>query len=84
MASVRGGEIIVNFTIDNNGVPTHISAEGQPDQSLFDEAVRLLQVGPKWQGTKGRLKIVFPVKEEKNSAQLTVIKPPHCFGIEEK
>lgn len=84
MASVRGGEIIVNFTIDKNGVPGNIRAEGQPEPSLLDEAVRLLQTGPKWQGTKGRLKIVFPVKEEKNSAQVTVIKPPHCFGIEKK
>ncbi|WP_333865404.1 hypothetical protein [Sphingobacterium sp.] len=84
MASVRGGEIIVNFTIDKNGVPANIHAEGQPESSLFDEAVRLLQTGPKWQGTKGRLKIVFPVKDEKNQAQANVIKPPHCFGIAKK
>lgn len=84
MASVRGGTIIVNFTIDKNGVPANIRAEGQPESSFLDEAIRLLQTGPKWQGTKGRLKIVFPVKDEKNQAQASVIKPPHCFGIEKK
>jgi len=70
-APVGSGEIIVNFT-------------GQPDQSLINETVRLLQNGPKWQGTKGRLKITFPVKDEKKQAQANVIKPPDCFGIEMK
>ncbi|MGJ1227100.1 hypothetical protein ACR78H_16275 [Sphingobacterium siyangense] len=84
LAPAGGGEIIVNFTIDKNGVPTNIAAEGQPDQLLFNETVHLLQNGPKWQGTKGRLKIVFPVKAENNPAQAAVIKPPHCFGIEKK
>jgi hypothetical protein len=84
VAPAGGDEIIVNFTIDKNGVPTNIAAEGQPDQSLYNETVRLLQNGPKWQGTKGRLKIVFPAKVENNPAQAAVIKPPHCFGIEKK
>lgn len=83
-APAGGSEIIVNFTIDKNGMPNNISAEGQPDHSLFNETVRLLQNGPKWQGTKGRLKIAFPVKDEKKQAQANVIKPPHCFGIEKK
>jgi len=83
-ASAQGGEITVNFTVDKNGVPVNISAEGQPDQSLLDEAIRLLLAGPKWQGTKGRLKIAFPIKEEKDRTQATVIKPPHCFGITKK
>jgi len=83
-APATGGEITVNFIIDKNGVPTDIRAEGQPESSLLDEAIRLLQKGPKWQGTKGRLKIAFPVKDEKNQAQANVIKPPHCFGIEKK
>ncbi len=79
-----GGDVIVNFTIDKNGVPTQISVEGQPDQFLFDEAVRLLQTGPKWQGIKGRLKISFPVREAKDQTQATVIRPTHCFGMEKK
>jgi len=82
--SAQGGEITVNFTVDKNGVPVNISAEGQPDQSLLDEAIRLLLAGPKWQGTQGRLKIAFPIKEEKDRTQATVIKPPHCFGITKK
>ena len=77
----KGGEIIVNFTIGKNGLPDQIHAEGTPDQALFHEAVRLLQSGAKWQGTKARLKITFPLKEMKNSAQSNIIKPPHCFGI---
>jgi len=84
VSSDAGGDVIVNFTIDKNGVPTQISAEGQPDQFLFDEAVRLLQTGPKWQGTKGRLKISFPVREAKDQTQASVIRPTHCFGMEKK
>ncbi|GAA4183723.1 hypothetical protein [Sphingobacterium ginsenosidimutans] len=80
----KGGEIIVNFTIGKDGLPNQIHAEGTPEQALVDEAIRLLQSGGKWQGTKGRLKITFPLKEMKNSAQSNIIKPPHCFGIEKK
>lgn len=80
----NGGEIIINFRIGKDGLPEQIRAEGAPDQVLVDEAVRLLQSGGKWQGTKGRLKITFPLKEMKNSIQSNIIKPPHCFGIEKK
>lgn len=80
----KGGEIIVNFTIGKDGLPEQIRAEGAPTQFLLDEVVRLLQSGGKWQGTKGRLKITFPLKEMKNSIQSNIIKPPHCFGIEKK
>ncbi|MGE8290971.1 MAG: hypothetical protein ACN6ON_04810 [Sphingobacterium sp.] len=80
----KGGEIIVNFRIGKDGLPEQVRAEGAPDQALVDEAVRLLQSGGKWQGTKGRLKITFPPKEMKNSIQSNIIKPPHCFGIEKK
>jgi len=78
----RGGEIIVNFTIGKDGLPNQIHAEGTPEQALFDEAVRLLRSGVKWQGTKARLKITFPIKDMKNPSQSNVIKPPHCFGVE--
>ncbi|MDR2274436.1 MAG: energy transducer TonB [Sphingobacterium sp.] len=80
----RGGEVIVNFTIGKDGLPAQIKAEGTPEQPLVEEAVRLLRSGAKWQGTQGRLKIVFPLKEIKNSTQSNVIKPPHCFGIEKR
>jgi len=78
----KGGDIIVNFTIGKDGLPAQIQAEGTPGQALVDETVRLLQSGTKWQGSKGRLKITFPLKEMKDPAQSNVIKPPHCFGIE--
>ncbi|WP_199768679.1 hypothetical protein [Sphingobacterium sp. HMA12] len=77
-----GGDIIVNFTIGKDGLPAQIQAEDTPDQALVEETVRLLRSGVKWQGSKGRLKITFPLKERKNSSQSHVIKPPHCFGIE--
>ncbi|MFU1857762.1 hypothetical protein ACK8HY_12145 [Sphingobacterium sp. NGMCC 1.201703] len=80
----KGGEIIVNFKIGKGGLPEQIRAEGTPEQALVDEAIRLLHSGGKWQGTKGRLKISFPLKELKNSTQSNIIKPPHCFGIEKK
>lgn len=80
----NGGEIIINFRIGKDGLPEQIRAEGAPDQALVDEAVRLLQSGGKWQGTTGRLKITFPLKEMKNSTQSNIIKPPHCFGVEKQ
>lgn len=80
----NGGEIIINFRIGKDGLPEQIRAEGAPDQALVNEAVRLLRSGAKWQGTTGRLKITFPLKEMKNSTQSNIIKPPHCFGVEKK
>jgi len=80
----NGGEIIINFRIGKDGLPEQIRAEGAPDQALVNEAVRLLRSGAKWQGTTGRLKITFPLKEMKNSTQSNIIKPPHCFGVEKQ
>lgn len=80
----QGGEVTVYFIISKEGLPTEIHAEGTPLQSLVDEAVRLLQSGAKWQGSKGRLKITFPHKDSNNSMQSNTIKPTHCFGIEKK
>jgi len=78
--AVGSGEIIVTFTVSNDGSLADIEAEGRPERSLAEEAIRLLQSGPKWQGSKGRLKIIFPNRNHVEHG--TIIKPPHCFGIE--
>ncbi|MDM1293713.1 hypothetical protein HX021_05310 [Sphingobacterium sp. N143] len=84
MMPAQGGVVIIHFAVGQDGLPIHIQAEGKTMQSLVEEVIRLLRSGPKWEGTKGRLKITFPVKEEKTAVQVSSIKPPHCFVIEPK
>jgi len=76
-----GGKVVVEFSVDKNGKLTNFIFGGQPNETLKKEVLRLIAQGPKWQGNQGKLIILFPI-DEYNFSQ--VIKPPHCFGIEEQ
>lgn len=75
------GKIVVQFSVDKNGKLTNFIFDGQPNETLKKEVLRLIEQGPKWQGNQGKLIILFPA-DEHNFSQ--VIKPPHCFGVKEE
>lgn len=74
-----GGKIVLTFNVDKNGKLVHLNFEEVPNDALKAESIRLIEQGPKWQGKKGKLIISFPTD---NPNQL--VKPTHCFGIEDK
>lgn len=48
------GRVIVQFVIERDGVLTNIRVLQTPDQSLSDEAVRVLKLSPKWKPGRQR------------------------------
>jgi len=51
------GKILLTFEIDAEGRPTAIHATENTDTLLLDELQQLLEQGPRWQGTKGKITV---------------------------
>ena len=61
------GQVLVSFIVEKDGSVTNVTVEHGVDQLLDDEAVRVIEVSPKWipgqiKGNKVRTKIVIPVE----------------------
>jgi len=57
----------MSFIVEKDGSVTNVTVEHGVDQLLDDEAVRVIEVSPKWipgqiKGNKVRTKIVIPVE----------------------
>ncbi|GGC27622.1 hypothetical protein GCM10011386_19540 [Parapedobacter defluvii] len=53
------GQIVLTFKVDHKGKPYAIEEVSAEDLVLVAEAKRLLQEGPRWNGTKGKIVISF-------------------------
>ncbi len=51
-------DVVLTFDIGANGKPTAIQAEGEADAQWLAEIHRLLDEGPIWNGTRGKIVIV--------------------------
>lgn len=78
LAKDFAGTLVVNFEIGKDGHLRNIQFEDNVSVEALEAARKLLSDGPEWQGEKGKLKIIFPPTSS------GIIKPPHCFGIEDK
>ena len=61
------GQVLVSFIIEKDGSVTDVTVEHGIDELLDDEAVRVVEVSPKWipgqiKGVKVRTRIVIPVE----------------------
>ena len=61
------GQVLMSFIVEKDGSVTNVTVEHGVDQLLDDEAVRVIEVSPKWipgqiKGNKVRTKIVIPVE----------------------
>ena len=61
------GQVLMSFIVEKDGSVTNVTVEHGIDQLLDDEAVRVIEVSPKWipgqiKGNKVRTKIVIPVE----------------------
>ena len=61
------GQVLVSFIVEKDGSVTNVTVEHGVDQLLDDEAVRVIEVSPKWipgqiKGNKVRTRIVIPVE----------------------
>lgn len=61
------GQVLVSFVIEKDGRVTNVTVERGIDELLDDEAVRVVEVSPKWipgqiKGVKVRTRIVIPVE----------------------
>ncbi|HEX8355953.1 MAG TPA: carboxypeptidase-like regulatory domain-containing protein, partial [Segetibacter sp.] len=56
-------EIILEFSLDEQGRPTDIKAIETPDKKVIEQAVQILLSGPKWKnpGKEKRLKVIMPL-----------------------
>ena len=60
------GKVMVEFIVQKDGSVTDVKALRSPDQSLSDEAIRVVKSSPKWTPGKQRdrnvpVKYTFPV-----------------------
>jgi len=60
-AGVQGvsGEVVLVFDVDHQGIPYAIEEVSTTEQSLVQEAKRLLQTGPFWHGSRAKISISF-------------------------
>lgn len=61
------GQVLVSFIVEKDGSVTNVAVEHGVDELLDDEAVRVVEVSPKWipgqiKGMKVRTRIVIPVE----------------------
>ena len=61
------GQVLVSFIVEKDGSVTNVTVEHGVDERLDDEAVRVVEVSPKWipgqiKGMKVRTRIVIPVE----------------------
>ena len=61
------GQVLVSFVIEKDGSVTNVTVDHGIDELLDDEAVRVIQVSPKWipgqiKGEKVRTRMVIPVE----------------------
>ena len=61
------GQVLVSFIVESDGSVTNVTVEHGIDPLLDDEAVRVVEVSPKWipgqiKGVKVRTRIVIPVE----------------------
>ena len=61
------GQVLVSFIVEKDGSVTNVTVEHGVDDRLDDEAVRVVEVSPKWipgqiKGVKVRTRIVIPVE----------------------
>jgi len=61
------GQVLVSFVVEKDGSVTNVNVEHGVDPWLDDEAVRVVEVSPKWipgqiKGVKVRTRIVIPVE----------------------
>lgn len=62
-----GGTVHIRFEISKDGKVIDLNFEGVQQEKLVEETKRLMLNGPKWQGAKGQLKIVFPIKDRQDN-----------------
>lgn len=60
------GRVTISFVVEKDGSVSQVKALSSPDQSLSDEAIRVVQSSPKWtpgeqRGKKVRVAVVIPV-----------------------
>lgn len=53
------GEVVLEFDIDTDGLPDNIVIRQSPDDSMANEALRLLRQGPRWLGERGSVTFTF-------------------------
>ncbi|MBP3549903.1 MAG: energy transducer TonB [Rikenellaceae bacterium] len=61
------GVVIVSFIIEQDGTLTNAKIERSPDESLSEEALRVVRLSPKWEpgmqeGRKVRTKLMIPIR----------------------
>lgn len=61
------GVVIVSFIIEQDGTLTNAKIERSPDDSLSEEALRVVRLSPKWEpgmqeGRKVRTKLMIPIR----------------------
>ena len=61
------GQVLVSFVVEKDGSVTNVTVEHGVDELLDDEAVRVVEVSPKWipgqiKGEKVRTRLVVPVE----------------------
>jgi TonB family protein len=61
------GQVLVSFIVEKDGSVTNVTVEHGIDDLLDDEAIRVIEVSPKWipgqiKGNKVRTQIVIPVE----------------------
>ncbi len=53
-------KINVSFKIDNSGKAYAVAMQQPTTPQIEAEVIRILESGPKWKGSEGRIEIVFP------------------------
>ncbi len=60
------GRVMTTFVIEKDGSISNISVSQSPDESLSNEAIRIIQSFPRWQpgiqnGNPARVELIFPI-----------------------
>ncbi len=59
------GKVVLQFDINGNGVPVNIKIQRSLGYGCDEEAIRLLEDGPKWRGDTSKKKASYTVKFKK-------------------
>ena len=52
--------IHVLFKVNDGGVPIEIRPQVSSSEEIYEQIIKILQAGPKWEGEKGDIEIIFP------------------------
>jgi len=56
------GEIVLDFSIDKNGHPINIKAQGEADKIAAEKAIMILSKGPKWKKKNKEKKVSVTIR----------------------